>query len=138
MSKAVFGQERVPTWFSYLFNLAREGKSAPIRFCSRKVCSRYLKLSRRSFDVVIDGIKFRLSPKNNLHDRIMMRDGKIPEDSWFDDLFGPLPDNGVFVDIGANIGVISLSAWSKAGRSCAFSRLNRTQRCASDCSIMFR
>lgn len=113
MSTKPFGSFPIPGWIDYLLKVSKNGRFSINRYLSKRIISRYLKVTSRPFDIVVEDIKLRLYPRDNLHDRIIIREGKFRETDWFDDLFGGIPNDGVFIDIGANIGVFTLAAWTR-------------------------
>lgn len=105
-----FGTYASPQWMDSLLSKMRQSNLALVRRLAKRIVHRYLKTKSRPFDVTIDGVKLRLFPKDNLHDRMIIMKQVFPDAEWFDRLFGSLPGDAVFVDIGANIGMFSLAA----------------------------
>ena len=76
----------------------------------RKIAKRFLRWTNTEFDVTYRGLRFRLLPNDNAGDLEIAMYGKHGEEDElviFEDL---IKSADVFIDIGANIGVYSLTA----------------------------
>ncbi len=109
MTKEPFGAFPVPDRMAALLRHRKNGKTRIGRYLSKKAITRYVKAVARPFDIAVDGIRMRVCPKDNLHDRMLIMDGIFPEKDWFEQIFADLPENAVYVDIGANVGVFTLN-----------------------------
>jgi len=108
-----FGAYTPPQWLTRAIHHRNTHSNRVIRYVNKKLAVRYLKFVSRPFDIEVDGIKFRLYPKDNLHDRMAMLSGHLPEPEWYDTLFSGISDGGSFVDIGANVGFFSVVAYAR-------------------------
>ena len=78
---------------------------------ARKI-SRHLRISH---DVNIDGMHFRCSTHNSVIERELLLGTRGPGDIELKAVLNALPRGGTFVDIGANIGLLSLFGARKVG-----------------------
>lgn len=108
-----FGSYEPPQWLSRAIQNRNIHSNPVLRYLNKKLATRYVKFVARPFDMEVDGIKFRLYPKDNLHDRIAMLSGRLPELDWYDAIFTPLEGGGTFVDIGANVGFFTVVAHAR-------------------------
>jgi len=108
-----FGAFLPPQWLSRGIHRRNTHSNPIIRYLNKKLVIRFLKFVSRPFDVEVDGVKLRLYPKDNLHDRTAMLSGKSTDRDWYDPLFGPIGEGGTFVDIGANVGFFSVFAFAR-------------------------
>jgi len=87
-----FGAYTPPQWLTRAIHHRNTHSNRVIRYVNKKLAVRYLKFVSRPFDIEVDGIKFRLYPKDNLHDRMAMLSGHLPEPEWYDTLFSGIPN----------------------------------------------
>jgi FkbM family methyltransferase len=88
------------------------GVQAEIRKANRK---RISPAQRGPLDVTVEGLRFRAYPAENRCDRILVGRGALPEAREHELLAPFLPRDGVFVDIGANVGTYALWAARRVG-----------------------
>jgi len=105
-----YGSFEPPQWLTRAIHHRNTHSNPVIRYLNKKLVIRYLKFISRPFDMEVDGVKLRLYPKDNLHDRTAMLSGKSTDRDWYEALFAPIVDGGTFVDIGANAGFFSVFA----------------------------
>ncbi|WP_421855059.1 FkbM family methyltransferase [Oricola sp.] len=90
---------------------------------NRRLSQRVRKRLRRSvgeafagpYDISVAGIAFRVYPLDNYCDRTLISRHRFPEPDEHRMLEAWLPQGGVFVDIGANVGTYTLFAAQKLG-----------------------
>ncbi|MFD0914977.1 FkbM family methyltransferase [Pseudahrensia aquimaris] len=81
----------------------------------RRLRKRYARPVVGPFDVVHEGMKFRLYPAENYCDRVIFGRGRLPEKAEHDALLPYIKPSMVFVDIGANVGSYSAFVGTRAG-----------------------
>lgn len=81
----------------------------------QKLRKRYARPVQGPFDVVLQGMKFRLYPSENYCDRVIFGRKKLPEAKEHHALLPYIKPSMVFVDIGANVGSYSAFVGTRAG-----------------------
>lgn len=76
---------------------------------------RFARNVKGPFDVVHEGMKFRLYPAENYCDRVLFGRNQLPEPAEHEALAGLIRPGMVFVDIGANVGSYCIFVGKKAG-----------------------
>lgn len=95
--------------------------SSAIVFCLRRLpASTARKVSRHlriSYDADIEGISFRCSVHNNVMEREFLLGTRGPADIEVRSVLDAVPPGGTVIDIGANIGLLTLFAARQVGSS---------------------
>mgnify|MGYP005861051507 CR=1 FL=1 len=112
---APFGAYPTPRWLRRASDMSASGETRLWRYLCRKFMVRIIKNWARPFDVEVDGVKLRLYPTDNLHDRMTFVHRELPAAKWCGRLFPPHDGEFFFVDIGANVGVFTLRAIAHYG-----------------------
>lgn len=112
-SCADFGHQRPGAVPRTLWRLADSRKLGPIaraRLRNVVVC-----LAPGPFDIEAEDIRLRAYPADNHSDRVAMARGRLPDRDERAAIAPFLGEDGVFIDVGANIGLYSLWAARRVG-----------------------
>ena len=105
---------RNASFFERLVWKASNWKAIPQEW-RRRLRKRFARKVIGPFDVVNDGMKFRLYPAENYCDRVLFGRGELPERAEHEALLPLIRPGMVFVDIGANVGTYSIFVGKQLG-----------------------
>ncbi|TCT13149.1 FkbM family methyltransferase [Tepidamorphus gemmatus] len=110
-----FGNRRSGAMQRALWRLADDRRFGPLtRARLRMLVGR---LAPGPFDIEAEAIRLRAYPAENHSDRVAVARGRLPDRDERAAIAPYLPEGGVFVDVGANVGLYSLWAALRVGPS---------------------
>lgn len=108
-----FGYCRSRAMHRALWRLADDRRLGPVaRARLRNLVAR---LAPGPFDIEAENIRLRAYPAENHSDRVALARGRLPDRDERAAIAPFLPEGGVFVDVGANVGLYSLWAARRVG-----------------------
>lgn len=112
---AAFGIRRPRRIHRAVWRIADSRRFAPLT--RARLRNLLVRLAPGPFDIEAEGLRLRAFPADNQSDRVAMARGRLPDRDEREAIATMLYAGGVFVDIGANVGIYSLWAARKVGSS---------------------
>lgn len=110
ISDKPYGAFLPPKALSWIVGSENFDAPHPISGIRRKIAKRYLRRTNTLFDVTYRNLKLRLFPRDNAGDLEIAMYGRHSEEDELQIFEGVVAEASVLIDIGANIGIYSLTA----------------------------